>query len=293
MIKKYTLILLLLNLLTISLLSQSESSVIYSSAHDFHSVEANSWSPKAEKLVLLCSDSLGGRSLYFINTLDFSKTKINIPAANIGNPCFMNVSNYLVFNMHKNDSIRLFKYDLKNNSISLLFNRKINAKEASFAPDDKLVVFSGFNVISGKWQIYTYDFIYDNLNQLTNTKQDCYNPMFSPDGKHILYETTNPSGDSLIKMINWYGKEELVIDTLNAFSPTWQGNNWRFAFVGSSDSTDSDIFSVRITGESMYEIQHDEFDDVQIQFSLNQSLTSVIYKINSRKILLIKKAEYF
>ena len=293
MYKINSFLLIVLNLLTFSLLSQNNSTTLYSSEDDFYSVETVSWSPNGEMMVLLCSDSLNDKSMYLLNTNNFSKNKLDLPITNIDNPCFMNSSSKLVFNMIKNDSVRLYKYDLEGKYVDLLFNRKINAKEASFAPDDKLVVFSGFNVISNKWQIYTYDFIYDNLNQLTNTKRNCYNPVFSPDGKHILYETTNLSGDSLIKMINWYGNEELVIDSLNVFSPAWQGNNWRFAFIASSDSADADIFSVRITGESIYEIQFNDVDDLQIQFSPNQSLVSIIYLINSRKILLIKKAENF
>jgi len=148
------------------------------------------------------------------------------------------------------DSItNIFIYNPLSKTDKPLFNRPIQSRQGSFSMDTMLVCFSGFDIIADNWQIYTYDFIYDNLNQLTKSEFNGQNPAFSPNGKHIIYEEVDSSSKTILKMMNWYGKSEISVDTLEGSNAFWDNDSWRFNYI-SKTLNDEGLISLRYNGQS-------------------------------------------
>lgn len=223
---------------------------VFNSLSEFEDVNSINWSPDSKKLVFSAKTNVSDQfDIFVFNLSDTTLTNVSSSPMDELNPYWFPDGLRLVYDKVVDSTTGLFIVNPFTKTDKPLFNRNIQSMQASFSLDTMLVCFSGFDIIEDKWQIYTYDFIYDNLNQLTNSDFNCHKPVFSPNGKHILYEEMDSSSKSALKMINWYGKPELSIDTIEAYNAYWDSDSWRFNFL-SKTSAGEELLSLRYNGQS-------------------------------------------
>lgn len=148
------------------------------------------------------------------------------------NPVLHPDKEHIVFDTEIDSSLFLFKINMMTGKTTPLFHRKIKCKNAAFSDSDRQVYFTGFDINTGSWEIYSYDFIYDNLNKLTNNKLGSNDVAISANGKNIVYCKSDPfTGKQYLEMINWYG--ESIASPINetAYTPTWNTTGFKMFFV--------------------------------------------------------------
>lgn len=250
------------------------------------SVESPDWSTDSEKLVY--SGFINGKWDVFIYFhLTDSVEHVSISSLNERNPCWHPDGNSIVYDKIENGVPTLFIINTSTGESKQLLNRNIKCSQASFSHLSNLVCFLGFNEINENWQVYTYDFIYDNLNQLTHHKTTCNNPNFSPDGKHILYELISESLDTTLKMVNWYGNPELSLDSMAAYSSSWNENSWRFNFISKNEESDNEIYSLRRNGDHLVQLTYNNILEKDFCISPDAKHAAIIISENKRNRLVI------
>ncbi len=222
--------------------------VVYKS--DFKDINSINWSPDSKKLVLSATKNGDDQFDIFVYNLSDSTLK-NVSSSKINelNPVWHPDGVRLIYDKVIDSTTKIFVYNPLTGMDKPLFNRNIQSRQGSFSSDTMLVCFSGFDIVADNWQIYTYDFVYDNLNQLTKSEFNSKKPVFSPNGKHIIYEEVDSFSKSVLKMINWYGKPELSIDTVDASNAFWDNDSWRFNYT-SKTSKGQEFFSLRYNGQA-------------------------------------------
>lgn len=230
--------------------SYSIKDTTFNSNSDFKVISTINWSPDSKKLVLSAIANVDDQFDIFVYNLSDSSLK-NITSSSIDelNPVWHPDGDKLIYDKVIDSITNIFIYNPLSKTDKPLFNRPIQSRQGSFSMDTMLVCFSGFDIIADNWQIYTYDFIYDNLNQLTKSEFNGQNPAFSPNGKHIIYEEEDSSSKTILKMMNWYGKSEISVDTLEGSNAFWDNDSWRFNYI-SKTLNDEGLISLRYNGQS-------------------------------------------
>jgi len=257
---------------------------IFTSETIIGTAESPSWSLDSKDLAFSAWD--GSKwSLFIYNLDDDTLIKHSDGYSNERNPVWHPDGVNLVFDRYIDSKPELYTLNYKSKQKSLLFDREINASMASFSSSPNLICFLGFDIVSETWQIYSYDFVYDNLNQLTNHKSSCNSPSFSPDGKHIVYELIKPDTDTCLIMMNWYGNQELIIDSIEASSPSWDSMSWRFSFIGNGN----EVYSLRRNGSSMNQITSNKVVEKDFIGSPDGKHAAIIVRKNDDNHLIIVK----
>ncbi len=210
-----------------------------------------SWSEDGE--MVFQSGEKGRENIFLYNPVKDTVVALTTDSSGEQHPVWVPGKEAVVYDANHGDGIRLYYLSLKTGKEHSLIPRKIACREASFTPSRHLVVFSGFDDRSQKWQIFSYDFVYDNLNQLTNGNNDCSFPVFSPDGKKIAYVVRNDDGRTELRIINWYGELLKTVKEDVQGRISWSSGGWRILFVSVKDKTFS-ISSIRNDGSHEKEI---------------------------------------
>ena len=260
--------------------------LVFSTADSLEMVDSPSWSPDGSRLVF--SAQLNNQRDLFIYQMD-TDSLYNITNSGIDefHPVWHPDGKQIVFSKRLGTGMFLYTIELSSGIQSKLFSRDIDCSQASFSTKNGLVCFIGVDEINDTKQVFTYDFIYDNLNQLTHHTNNCNSPCFSPNGKHILYEYVTDESHTVLRMINWYGKHELSLDSLNSHSPSWEPNSWRFNFIANSDSGNADVYSVRYNGISKLKLTHNEFYETDYSISPNEKHAVFILKNNKQQQMFV------
>lgn len=250
------------------------------------SVESPDWATDNEKLVF--SAFINGKWKIFIYVLSTDSIEsISNSNFNERKPTWHPDGNSVVYDRIENGFPTLYIINTSTLENEQLLNRDIKCSQASYSNSGNLVCFLGFNEINENWQVYTYDFIYDNLNQLTHHKTTCNNPNFSPDGKHILYELISESLDTTLKMVNWYGNPELSLDSMAAYSSSWNENSWRFNFISKNEGLDNEIYSLRRNGDHLVQLTDNNILEKDFCISPDAKYAAIIISENKRNRLVI------
>jgi len=264
----------------------STDAPLFSTNSIIKSVESPQWSSDSEKLVF--SGYVNGNwNVFIYNVKNDSLFNISDSLVNERMPVWHPDGVNIVYDRMQNGIHKLFICDSRTYENKALIDRDIKCSQASFSKSENLICFLGFDEIKESWQVYTYDFIYDNLNQLTNHKTSCNNPNFSPDGKHILYELISNKLDTTLYMVNWYGNTELVIDTIEAYSPSWDEKSWRFYFLGKDEHSNIEIYSLRRNGESLVQLTNNNLLEKDFILSPNGRYAALIVQKNYNKRLIV------
>jgi len=230
--------------------SYSIKDTAFNSNSDYKVISSINWSPDSKKLVFSATENGDDQFDIFVYNLPESSIKNMTSSENDElNPVWHPDGDKLIYDKVIDSTTNIFVYNPSSKTEKPLFNRDIRSRQGSYSMDTMLVCFSGFDIIADNWQIYTYDFIYDNLNQLTKSEFNSQNPVFSPNGKHIIYEEVDSSSKTILKMMNWYGKSELSIDTLEGSNAFWDNDSWRFNYI-SKTLNDEELISLRYNGQS-------------------------------------------
>lgn len=204
-----------------------------------------SWSGDGE--MVFQSGKKGRQNIFLYNPAKDTVVALTTDSSNEQHPVWVPGKEAVVYDADRSNGFRLYYLNLKTGKERSLIPRKIASREASFTPSRHLVVFSGFDDRSQKWQIFSYDFVYDNLNRLTNENGDCSFPVFSPDGKKIAYLVRNDDGRTKLKIINWYGELLKTVKEDVRGRISWSVDGWRILFVSGKGKTFS-ILSIRNDG---------------------------------------------
>ncbi|PLX13910.1 MAG: hypothetical protein C0598_02575 [Marinilabiliales bacterium] len=260
---------------------------IFMSDTIFSEVDAMSWSPDSKSLVF-SAKQMGSTQLdLFVYSLANERLKnLSQSFYDENNPIWHPDGNRIIYDklvdsLHKMMVINPLTLEEKP-----LLNRDIQSRQGSFANDSILICFSGYDVIDDKWQIYTYDFVYDNLNQLTNNNYNCIKPLFSPNGKHIIYEEIDSMQSSQLKMINWYGKDEVIIDSISVSNPSWNPDSWRFNFISKTERGE-EVFSLRYNGQSPLQLSFNDINEKLVSISPDSKHIAVVIEMEDYNYIVI------
>ena len=209
-----------------------------------------SWS--GDGRMVFQSGKKGKQNIFLYNPAKDMVVALTTDLSDEQHPVWVPGKEAIVYDADRNNGFRLCYLSLKTGKEHNLIPREIACREASFTPSRHLVVFSGFDDRSQKWQIFSYDFVYDNLNRLTSESDDCSFPVFSPDGKKIAYLVSNDDRTKL-KIINWYGELLKTVKEDVRGRICWSSDGWRIIFVSVRGKTFS-ISSIRNDGSHEEEI---------------------------------------
>lgn len=215
-----------------------------------------SWSGDGE--MVFQSGKKGRQNIFLYNPEKDTVVALTADSSDEQHPVWVPGKEAIVYDANRSNGFRLYYLSLKTAKEHSLIPRKIVCREASFTPSRHLVVFSGFDDRSQRWQIFSYDFVYDNLNRLTSENGDCSFPVFSPDGKKIAYLVRNNDGRTKLRIINWYGELLETVKEEVQGRICWSSDGWRILFVSVKGKTFS-ISSIRNDGsheEEIFASQH-------------------------------------
>ena len=209
------------------------------------------WSASGQYLAYQ-SNQDGNWNIYVYNLKSCQITRVTSSSANDEHPVWIDGKDALAFDSNRTGVWRIYYKNLKSGKEKLLFRKKIQAHEASFSPSGRLVAFSGFDPVSGHWQIFTYDLVFNNLNLITKAQGDVSYPVFSPNGHFIAYHVHDYNNNDLIKLTNWFGNfyKEL---RKGRGKVSWSPDSWRVYYVPGNHGDES-IASVGNDGSSFVQI---------------------------------------
>lgn len=191
--------------ISLSLCGQIQSEYLIDTLIDSHWDAANISISKDGKFLLFDSKISGTSQIYSYSFESEDITQLTNISEGATQSCFHPNGKIIAF-VNFNDE-KLYKLNLIDSSVSLLFNREIKALHPQYNNPGNLIVFSGIRPNQSSIQIFTYDFVYDNLNQLTELSQHCLYPRWSPSNELITFGIYNSEFQFLeARIINWYGK---------------------------------------------------------------------------------------
>ncbi len=252
------------------------------------------WSPDSQ-MIAFQTNRNGSWDIYCYRMAEDTVFPLIVSSANVRNPEWFPDGKRLVFDSDTLGIDYLFVYDIDSKEVSPLFKRKIQCKEASFPPSPRQVYFTGFDKITQKWQIYSYDFIYDNLNQLTRYTENCIDPQVAPDGKHVVYyKSPTVFEGSSMPIINWYGDEVSVFDSLQAYDPSWDPAGLKVFFVSDRDDKKGELYSIWKNGTHLERLTFDSLEIKQPSVSPDGQymLVSLVDSVGSHLVLINLDAQY-
>lgn len=202
------------------------------------------WSPDGSKL-LFQSKRGDNISLYVYSIISDTSHHYNNPKIKFNNPVWHPGGEKVIFDSDMNGSDYLYALDLKSNKIDKLFNRKIICKNASYSSSDRQVYFTGFDELTGKWEIYSYDFIYDNLNKLTDTKFGTDDPVINGKGKLLSIIKENPfTNKTYFELINWYGEKFPAFGETEGDMICWGPMGLKLYFITNNIDGSNELWSI-------------------------------------------------
>ncbi len=215
-----------------------------------------SWSENGR--MVFQSGEKGRQNIFLYNPAKDTVVALTTDLSDEQHPVWVPGKEAIVYDADRSNGFRLYYLNLKTGKEYSLIPREIACREASFTPSRHLVVFSGFDDRSQKWQIFSYDSVYGNLNRLTSENGDCSFPVFSPDGKKIAYLVRSDDNQTKLKIINWYGELLETVKENVRGRISWSSDGWRILFVSVKGKTFS-ILSMRNDGsheEEIFTSQH-------------------------------------
>lgn len=263
--------------------------VTHSSGNDLFT----KWSPDGRKL-LFQSDRTGNRDIFVYDIQTGSSYQLTSSLADEQHPVWFDHGRKVVFDSDRSGLEKLYVLDTATKETKLLFNRDIQCREASFADNDNLVFFSGFDDHRKKWEIYSFEFFYKNLNRLYGKPGiNCF-PDVSPGGGNIIflnYESNLPRSEMV--MINWYGN---VIRTFHEFyflDPSFAATGHKIYFVSNKDNPQGEVYSFRTDGSHPERLTNDTYTVRCPAVSPDGSMIALSVKIDSTfDIFIIPLEEY-
>lgn len=212
------------------------------------------WSKDAAKL-LFHSNRNGNWDIFIYDLSEDSLAQVTNGVFNERNPVWVKGGNAIVFDSDQSGRRRLYQLSLQSKNTELLFNRDIQAKEASFSTSEKLVYFSGFDPQDRKWEIYSFAFLYKNLNKLTDLNGDCHSAAVSPDEDRVVFtETMRQRPFNQLHLMNWYGNGEQLFTDFNGLDPSWDHRGLKVYFISKKENPKGDIFSMWTDGSHLEQI---------------------------------------
>lgn len=216
------------------------------------------WSYDDSKLVFQ-SNRNGNWDLYYYDLNDDTTVQITSTAENEQNPVWIEKDQSIVYDSDRGGEEHLYKLDIKSGLNSLLFNRKVEAKQASFPDSELLVYFSGFDDLDKKWKVYSYEFVYNNLNQLSREDHKNYSPKVTKNGQMIVYLSASSNQRyHHLKTMNWYGNTENTFTEYNALDPFWSRDGLKLYFISDMDEKSGEVYSSWFDGSHFERLTNDK-----------------------------------
>ena len=205
---------------------------------------APAWSPDGQKL-LYQSDRDGNWNIYMYDLSRDTTWQLTSGTADEQNPGFYPASDLIYYDAGKGKQRYLYKFDMVTGKSEPVFSRKIACKDASFAPDGRMMYFLGYNEQQKKWELYSYHFIYDVLNKLAGDGEGILYFDLSPDAKSVLYGyETYPYPYQRMRLINWYGEQQVELNQYNIRTAVWHPAGLKIYFVSDKDKLSGEIYSI-------------------------------------------------
>jgi TolB protein len=218
------------------------------------------WSPDGDKL-LFHSNVNGNWDIFIYHLSGDSTEQLTDSPGNEKNPVWLKDGKTIVFDSDKSGSYKLYRKNSETKSSTLLFEREIQAREASFSPSEDLVYFSGFDPEQKRWAIYSYEFLYGNLNKLTDLPGNSHSPAVSPDEDHVVFTNTNRNFpfDQLYVM-NWYGNDIQLFTDFNGSDPEWGKMGLKVYFVSKKEGNNGQVYSMWSDGSHLEQLTNSELN---------------------------------
>jgi len=196
--------------------------------------------------ILVIKDIENGKEI----KLDYMKMDIeNIPYSRftkiINSLSISKNGRYIIFSAQKNHKEYLCIYDLKNNDFKkILMSNFMEARQFSFSPDDKKIVFVG--MVKGINDLYEIDFpdnIYEikleNARKITDNFQDEISPSYLNENE-IIYSCENGYFDDLKRDLCLVSKNGEIRKILsmkgNIYDPVYDNKEDGIYFISDEDN---------------------------------------------------------
>lgn len=213
-----------------------------------------SWSPDASKL-LFQSNKNGNWDIFIYHISEDSVEQLTNSIGNEKNPVWLKDSKTIVFDSDKSGSYKLYRKNIETKNTQLLFDREIQAREASFSPSEDLVYFSGFDPEQKRWAIYSYQFYYSNLNKLTNIPGNSHSPAVSPDEDNIIFTNTKRNFPfNQVYIMNWYGNDKQLFTNFDGCDPSWGKRGLKVYFISEKDNNHGNVYSMWTNGSHLEQL---------------------------------------
>ncbi len=217
------------------------------------------WSPDS-KSILYQTDRNGNWDIYAYNLEKDTTLRYTYSEQNEQHPLWHPHKNVIIYDAGAGLSQFIYKLNLTTGKMSPLFNREVICKQASLAPDGRMVYFLGIDAQHDNWELFSYHFIYDNLNQLTNFKEDGLFLDLSPDGKSVCYSYISLDYPfHRLQILNWYGNMLEQFDEFNISNAIWHPDGLKIYFISDRDHQEGELYSIWKDGTHLIRLTDDDF----------------------------------
>ena len=254
---------------------------------------AAEWSPDGEQLIYQ-SNRNGNWDIFLYDFVLDTTIQLTYNSTNEQNPQWHPLGYQVVYDSGKDADQFLYLLNMETGTTAPLFDRKIICKQASLAPDGRMVYFLGFDEQNENWELFSYHLIYDNLNQLTNHKNDGLVLDLSPDGKKVLYTySTYPYPFYRMQIFNWYGDVQEEFDDFNIIDASWHPDGLKIYFISDKDQLEGELYSIWKDETHIQRLTYDEFQIRDICFSPDGKTIACSVSINGNFEIIIIPLETF
>ena len=254
---------------------------------------AAEWSPDGQQLIYQ-SNRNGNWDIFLYDFVLDTTIQLTYDSTNEQNPKWHPVGSQLVYDSDKDADQFLYLLNIETGTTTPLFDRKIFCKQASLAPDGRMVYFLGFDKQNENWELFSYHFIYDNINQLTDHKNDGLVVDLSPDGKKVLYTySTYPYPFYRMQIYNWYGDVLEEFDNFNISDASWHPAGLKIYFISDKDQLEGELYSIWKDETHLQQLTYDEFQIRDFCFSPDGKTIACSVSINGNFEIIIISLETF